>query len=750
MMNTLSFLSILACFTYFVLGLYILLHNRQSALNRSFFYLSLVFAVYAFAYAFYYVSPDYQAMIHWHKISSVGWTLFPAFLLNFTLILTRHKLAEKPGLILPLMLLPGVVFLYLNISSGFYVLQYLTTGNYPVIIPNDTSLIFWLYILYLLAYTVLSFLLVLRWRMHTRLNKEKKQANVLLIIFVIIFVINISTNVVFPLARIQKFPDIAHITSLIMVIGIAYAILRYRLMMITPSSAANLVISRMNEYLFFTDKKGKIIRTNDFTVRNLGFTSGELEGKFFYEITDKESKKELPPLNTRGERFRLALVSRQGGKIPVSMISNRVMDKFDDLVGFVVVGYDTTQEDQLKREIEDRKLIEFELTKAKERAEESDKLKSSFLANVSHELRTPLNGILGFTEILKMEVEDPALIEIVEYIDQSGNRLLGTLNSLIDLSLIETNKNEIDKQMVNVSEMVKQKTELYKSYASSKNLYLETRIDSPQLKSRTDPRLLGHVLNNLLDNAIKYTEEGGISVYLTQESLNQRNYLRLKVEDTGIGIDESHYIKIFESFRQISEGFDREYEGIGIGLSICKNFIDLLGGEIWVESRLNKGSSFYVRIPAWEGNGENNHSSGPAEEQQITKPVPRTSRPYLLIVEDEKTNREYMKYTLSESFEVDTTINGHKAFELAEKNKYDLIFMDVNLGREMSGVQALKKIRNLDGYQNTPVAAVTASVMKKQQEEFYRNGFTHYLAKPFKRRQLLDLAKKMLATRKGD
>ncbi len=726
-----------------MLGLYIFLHNRQSPLNRSFFSLSCIFSVYALGYSFYYVASSPESIITWHKISSVGWILFPAFLLNFVLILTRHRLAQKRNILFPLMLLPGLIFLYLNVVTGFYADGFLTLDKFTIINPNTESLLFWLFLSYLLAYTLLSFYLVLQWRLKTRVNKEKKQAKILLVIFLIIFVLNIITNIAFPVTGMKKFPDIAHLTSLIMVAGIAYSILRYRLMMISPSSAANLVISRMNEYLFFTDNEGRIIRTNDFTISNLGYTSEEIQVKYFHEITDMERSAAFQqPIETQGERFRLSLVGKSGNHIPVCMTSNQVLDEFDDRMGFVIVGYDTSQENRLKLEIEERKLMEFELTTAKEKAEESDKLKSSFLANISHELRTPLNGILGFTEILKMEVKDPSLMEIIEYIDQSGNRLMGTLNSLIDLSLIETNKNEIDKQLVNVSELVRQKTGLFESYASSKNIYLETQIENLQLRSRTDPRLLGHVLNNLIDNAIKYTEEGGVMVQLTAEKINQRSFLKIAIKDTGIGIDPAHFIRIFESFRQISEGFDREYEGIGIGLSICKNYVDLLDGEIWVESQLNQGSSFFVRIPAWEGTIAYEPETTPAPKASATPK--HTAKPYVLIVEDEKTNREYMKHCLSEDFEVDVSINGHKAFEMAERNSYSLIFMDVNLGRDMSGIQALKKIRNLSGYAHTPVAAVTANVMKTQQEEFYRAGFTHFLAKPFKRRQLLELAKNML------
>ncbi len=747
-MNVLSFLSVMACFSYFGLGLYIYLFNRHAALNRTFFHFSLIFSIYAFAYAFYYVAPTREDAILWYKISAVGWTLFPAFLLNFILLLTKTNIKRRRWWLYPVIFMPGLIFLYLAITTHFYAAGFIFNGNHWTIIPNEGSAVFWIYLAYLFFYIVLGFLLVVRWRQKTQINKERKQADILIGIFIIITILNTMSNVVIPMIYPTAFPDVAHILSLILFFGIGYAIIRYRLMMITPQSTASLLLSRMNEYLFFTDDAGRIIRANDFTVHNLGYSENELKQKQFASLTGEQpfdlEDHSTDPGSPGAERFRTHLTRREGGSIPVSMICTRILDKYNDRLGYVIVGYDTTYEDRLNEEIEERKNIEFELIRAKEKVEESDKLKSTFLANVSHELRTPLNGILGFTEILKMDVDDPVIGEIVDYIDQSGNRLLGTLNSLIDLSLIETNKHEIDKQLVNVAELVRQKTDLFKSYISSKNLTFETQLRGEILKARTDPRLLGHVINNLLDNAIKYTEEGGITVSLDNERVGHRLFLVIAVKDTGIGIDPSHYNRIFESFRQISEGYDREYEGIGIGLSICKNFVEMLDGEIWVDSTLGEGSTFHVRIPAWQdaviANPEK--SSG---EKSIKKTFPGNDKPYLLIVEDEKTNREYMRFTLSQHFEVDVAINGFKALEMVQKQKYDAIFMDVNLGKEMSGMQAMKKIRKLDGYQNVPVAAVTANVMKAQQDTFLRNGFTHYLPKPFKRQQLIDLARYMIS-----
>jgi len=238
-----------------------------------------------------------------------------------------------------------------------------------------------------------------------------------------------------------------------------------------------------------------------------------------------------------------------------------------------------------------------EIIRAKEQAEESDRLKTIFLSNISHELRTPLNGILGFAEILQKELTDPVYQEMSEAIYYSGKRLLDTLNSIIDLSVIESNELELFITDINLVELIKERTLLFKVATSKKGLGITSRCESESINIISDPKLLTNLLNNLIDNAVKYTKEGGITIEAGTCNDDEKYAVWIKVADTGIGIPENRLEHIFDRFTQVSEGHNREYEGAGLGLTLCKKYIDVLQGKITVKSKLGEGSEFTIWLP---------------------------------------------------------------------------------------------------------------------------------------------------------
>ncbi len=248
------------------------------------------------------------------------------------------------------------------------------------------------------------------------------------------------------------------------------------------------------------------------------------------------------------------------------------------------------------RDITERKKFEEELIAAKEKAEEMSRLKSSFLANMSHELRTPLVGILGYSEILSGEIKEPGQSKMVKDIANSGKRLLETLNSILDLSRIEANKFEIKPTSFNLVDLVQEEIELYRGIAQVKNIYLNVRISRHELIVNSDRKILQNTISHLINNAVKFTSEGGVIISLTTEK-NGNDYALIKVSDTGIGIPEESQKLIFEDFRQASEGLSRKYEGSGLGLTITKKYIKLLQGTINVKSKAGVGSEFSVKIP---------------------------------------------------------------------------------------------------------------------------------------------------------
>ncbi len=258
----------------------------------------------------------------------------------------------------------------------------------------------------------------------------------------------------------------------------------------------------------------------------------------------------------------------------------------------VITGYIAVKED-----LTELKKTSQNLRYAKEAAEEMNRLKSSFLANMSHELRTPMIGILGYSEILKEEARDEKTEKIAQVINKSGRRLLDTLNMILDFSLIESSKLDVELTRVNIIQILNEMYGAFEESAKQKKLSLHFDSKVQKLELFLDNRMFREIVNNLMNNAVKYTNKGGISLEVSVERINASDFAVIKIKDTGIGIVQENYDLIWEDFRQVSEGRGRSFEGTGLGLSITRKFVEKLHGEILVESKVGEGSVFTLRFP---------------------------------------------------------------------------------------------------------------------------------------------------------
>jgi len=391
-----------------------------------------------------------------------------------------------------------------------------------------------------------------------------------------------------------------------------------------------------------------------------------------------------------------------------------------------IVNYISIRED-----VSERKQMLEDLIVSKEKAEEAVRLRDNFLANMSHELRTPLHGILGFSQLLSETLQDDELKMMSETINNSATRLLDTLNLILNLSKTESGTFELNLVETNINNVIKQATEIFEQRAKEKKLYLKTYFLFDPINANIDERLFREILTYLLNNAIKFTERGGIIV---ETSINNE-FFEMKVVDTGIGIPKDKFEIIFEEFRQESEGYSRSFEGTGLGLTLAKKYTEIMGGNIYVDSEVGKGSVFTVRLPL--NLKKDTSSSKENIADNISDIAGAASQKKILLVENDSINANLVRFYLKGKYYLSVATNMDEALEHIADENYDLILMDINLGNSINGVEGLKIIKGRLGINSIPIAAVTAYTMKGDKERLLAEGFDYYLPKPFDKKKLL-------------
>ena len=383
------------------------------------------------------------------------------------------------------------------------------------------------------------------------------------------------------------------------------------------------------------------------------------------------------------------------------------------------------------RDVTDRKRAEAVLVHAKDQAEEVARLKSTFLANMSHEIRTPLTGILGFADILSDEVTDPQQREFVDLILKSGQRLLDTLNSVLDLAKLDAGRMELRTEPLGLAETVRETVRLLEPLASGKNLTLTAEIRDEEARAEVDRGAVDRVLTNLVGNAIKFTETGEVRVVVRGTT----SHVCLDVIDTGVGIAAEFLPSLFEEFQQESSGAERTHEGSGLGLAITHQLVGRMGGEITVRSQKGKGSVFTVTFP-----------------RASATEAPREDRPpRVLLVDDNVQTCRMAARMIEATYRVETIHDAHGAQALAEQaasqgDPFDILLLDINLGTMDTGEDVMRRLRLVPPYSERPIIAFTAYALPGDRERFLSGGFDGYFSKPFTRETLLKALEAALNT----
>ncbi len=484
-----------------------------------------------------------------------------------------------------------------------------------------------------------------------------------------------------------------------------------------------------------TDIDGHIEYVNPAFEKTTGYSREEITGKTMRVLKSgshsREFYKELWAAILSGRNWSGELKNKKkNGEIYWEEASiSPIFNQQGEIVNFVSVSEDITGS----------KMMVEHLIQAKEKAEENDRLKTAFLANMSHEIRTPMNAIMGFAEILK----EPGLAgkmqkEFIDKIEKSGRRMLDTVNNLIDVAKIETGQVKMDISEADLNRRLEDIVALYRHWAEQKKLQLILKepVPSRYADLKTDHTKLDSILTNLIKNAIKFTGKGKVEVGCTHKGV----FLEFYVSDTGIGVPQNLQKRIFNRFERVETDDARFLEGSGLGLPISKAYVELLGGEIRVESERGEGSTFYFTIPLNQAEDQ----KVPETERKIPRKngIPELKGGKIMIVEDDLFSLEIINYLLKKTgATVLVAKNGSEAVKEFDKENVDLVLLDIRLP-EMDGYEVLKNLRAKNP--SIPVIAQTAYVMPEDIKKFREAGFTDYLAKPVGHDELFGMLGKYL------
>ena len=733
---------------YFGLALYILNKDPGALLNRTVSLLMLVTSLQSLSIMLVrYPTVDALTANISMDILSISMTAFG--------ILAFLSMVIFSGLFRPNLFIYILLSLYL---LGFIVFQlktdfaYVTERNSLGIWEIEFSNPFVLTILDIIHNILLisGFILLFVFIKRTSNYLKRKQIKIILITGLISYSFSFLNIIIPAFSDDVRMLMLNDIFLSVFLIGFIYSIVKYELFEITPSMAAEQLIEMLPSGLIIADNKDNIIRTNlaltNITRRSERFFFGKDLSAVFEDLTNKNAKNKLD----EQENFKQIEINTETEKEKtVSVFYKQLKDKFGRFIGSITLIHDIDELIKaqkllsktnlfLEKKVEERT---HELSLAKEKAEESNRLKTLFIHNLSHEIRTPMNGIIGFSEMLEQDnLSQERKVFFTKMIRESSIQLLKIIDDILEISTLAIKQDNIKEEPFNLNSLFNDIYSTYYAKAKEANLSLNLKkqFDDQQHIIMTDKARLYKILSNLLDNAIKFTHDGYIEMgyYLEQDKVV------LYVEDTGIGISENNLEIIFERFSQEDNELSGKHEGLGLGLSISKANAQLLGGDITVESEKGKGSAFFVTLP-YKSLDEKQDNLAGNDSKKIKAPKDNIT---ILIAEDEEVNFLYMEALFEEKADINFVLihalNGQEALDKCMENQQiDIVLMDIKMP-VMNGLEATKEIKSK--LPNLPIIAQTAYTTESDKQLALKYGCDDFISKPIEKEKLIEMINKYL------
>jgi PAS domain S-box-containing protein len=494
-------------------------------------------------------------------------------------------------------------------------------------------------------------------------------------------------------------------------------------------------LKKINECVSITDIENTILFVNEAFLKTYGYSEKELIGQNITIVGSlksprKASDEVLPATLLGGWNGELVNRRKDGSEFPI-LLSTTIIEKVNGKPNYLI---------GIATDITERKKAESELISEKEKAESANKVKDGFIANMSHEIRTPLNGILGMTSIIKDTFSQYITANEEPFfsgIERSSRRIIRTIDMILNISRLQSGDFKVIPTEINLTSICEKLLKEFLATAEAASLKINFKNQIGEVILFANEYSITQSIYQLIDNAVKYTQKGEVSIVLRKETNDE---VILEIRDTGIGISEEYCEHLFEPYRQEDMGYGRAYEGVGLGLSLAKKFLDLNNASISVVSKKGEGTTFTVVFST------ETRRKKEEVKQEVTVPSRKTktstSSCLILIVEDDKVNQVVITRLLENSYKTLVANSYDEALQILNKNKVDIILMDISINGSKNGLELTRELRSFGENQKTPIIAVTAHALERDRQNALDAGCDDYLAKPFTKTALLEKIEK--------